>query len=267
MHAEQKWKRLGWRHPLWDLLRFYLSVKHQVPRARWLERLDEANTLSVEDGKSFEIDPVHVALFFEYLRQRESDFAEAFGMLRSEAEALRFCRRHKIRVAKTTTKNQDHHQSSKAMVATVSALAAAACVKAKTTLNANPQTRCVWCLQNGLHVSARNIDGAIPSLANPAIIWEIKEYWGLTSGGSKMSDAVYECNLVGRELREFEERTQCRVIHVVFIDGKAQWTARVSDLKRFIDLMNQGFIDHLFVGREVETAWEPTVVKLLAKGS
>ena len=55
------------------------------------------------------------------------------------------------------------------------------------------------------------------------MVWEIKEYWGKTKGGSKMSDAVYECALVGLELRDFEERTGApRVQHVVFVDGKDQ---------------------------------------------
>lgn len=72
-----------------------------------------------------------------------------------------------------------------------------------------------------------------------------------------MSDAVYECALVGLELRDFEERTgKQRVEHVVFVDGKVQWSYRRSDLKRFIDLFHQGLIDHLIVGREVETKWE-----------
>ena len=130
-------------------------------------------------------------------------------------------------------------------------------------MEANPQRRCVWCVKNGLHVTARNLDGAIPSLANPTIIWEIKEYWGKTKGGSKMSDAVYECNLVGRELREFEERTGISVAHVVFVDGKEQWSARKSDLARFIDLSHQGIIDYLFVGKEIELQWEKTLLRLL----
>lgn len=89
------------------------------------------------------------------------------------------------------------------------------------------------------------------------MVWEIKEYWGKTKGGSKMSDAVYECALVGRELREFEERSGADpVSHIVFLDGAAQWSHRQSDLKRFMDLFHQGFIDHLIVGREVETGWE-----------
>ena len=122
-------------------------------------------------------------------------------------------------------------------------------------------------LENNLHVSARNLDGAIPSLYQPKILWEIKEYWGGgdgKEGGSKMSDAVYECNLVGRELREFEDRTgQPHITHIVFLDGKSQWGSRSSDLKRFIDLFHQGIIDLLFVGREVETDWKETLSALL----
>ena len=118
-------------------------------------------------------------------------------------------------------------------------------------------------MDNNLHVTARNLDGAIPSLANPTIIWEIKEYWGKTKGGSKMSDAVYECNLVGRELREFEERSSASIKHIVFVDGKEQWSHRQSDLKRFIDLFHQGIIDHLVVGREVETEWKKILQTLL----
>lgn len=112
-------------------------------------------------------------------------------------------------------------------------------------------------------MSARNLDGAVPGLLNPTIVWEIKEYWGQTSGGSKMSDAVYECHLVGRELREFEDRTRERVTHIVFIDGKAQWETRKSDVVRFLDLFHQGLIDHLVVGREVETSWAPLLKRLL----
>lgn len=114
----------------------------------------------------------------------------------------------------------------------------------------------MWLERNQLHVTARNLDGAIPGLTNPRVVWEIKEYWGKTSGGSKMSDAVYECNLVGRELREYEERSGVQVEHVVFVDGREQWHARKSDLARFVDLLNQGLIDTLIIGKDVETDWE-----------
>jgi len=39
---------------------------------------------------------------------------------------------------------------------------------------------------------------------------------------------------------------------------------RKSDLYRFIDLLNQGIIDQLFIGKEVETHWEPALSEMLA---
>lgn len=78
-----------------------------------------------------------------------------------------------------------------------------------------------------------------------------------------MSDAVYECHLVGRELREFEDRTKTSVAHIAFVDGREQWGHRQSDLRRFIDLFNQGIIDYLLIGKEVETEWEGLLDSLL----
>lgn len=263
MNATAECKKLGWRHPVWDLLRFFLSIKGANRIATWLEQLRNFSTIDVEGAGAFPVNADDVKLFFAYLDQREKDFAEAFALLRVEEEAVSFCKTNSIAVKQVKTKNQDHHQSSAAMVATVSAIANRVCDEIGIKTNTAPQARCVWLHEKGLHVTARNMDGTLPMLANPAIIWEIKEYWGQTSGGSKMSDAVYECNLVGRELREFEERSGISVAHVVFVDGKIQWTARKSDLKRFLDLMNQGLIDYVFVGKEVETSWEPTLRQLI----
>lgn len=80
-----------------------------------------------------------------------------------------------------------------------------------------------------------------------------------------MSDAVYECALVGRELRDFERRTKLNVQHAVLLDGKAQWAARKSDLLRFYDLYYQGLIDILVVGRQIETEWQPFVKSAIRK--
>lgn len=188
--------------------------------------------MEVDASRSLPISTEHTDLFFDYLAQRDRDFEVAADLLRTEEEALAYCERIGADVTSTRTRSQDHHQSSAAMVAAVSYVAGEYCL-------------------------ARNLDGAIPSLDSPEMVWEIKEYWGKTKGGSKMSDAVYECALVGRELREFEERSGADpVSHIVFLDGAAQWSHRQSDLKRFMDLFHQGFIDHLIVGREVETGWE-----------
>lgn len=175
--------------------------------------------------------------------------------LRSEDEALLFCEKIGVSVGKTATKNQGHHQSSKSLVGAVTKISSEIAQKFKLSIDVDPQHRCVWFQEKHLYITARNLDGAIPCLVNPFLVWEIKEYWGKTSGGSKMSDAVYECLLVGRELREYEEKHHSRIHHAVFIDGKEQWSSRESDFIRFIDLYNQGIIDELIVGKDVESKW------------
>ena len=257
-----KWLALGWRHPLWDLVRFYLSLRGKKGE-EWTKLLRQTKQMKLGDGDSFPIDPQLIDHFFAYLVDRDTAYTASHGLLRTEPEALESCEANGIIVNRTTTRNQEHHQSSKAIVATVSAIAEKVCNQRGIPFNTNPQTRCAWCVKNQLHVTARNMDGAIPSLANPSIIWEIKEYWGNTGGGSKMSDAVYECNLVGRELREYEETTGTKIHHFVFLDGKVQWESRKSDLKRFIDLTHQGFIDKLFIGKDVETLFGTELAKIL----
>ena len=257
MLVDTKWRDLGHDHVVWQLVRYWASLGgKKKEQAAWLKLLEASNQLATNDGW-LPISAESVATFLQYLELRNTVFAQQYRLLRDEAAALSYCRRKKLAAGTTATQNKDHHQSSKALVATVTGIAGKVCKKFRTNFNPNPQYRCVWCNANGLHVTARNLDGAIPSIVNPVVVWEIKEYWGKTSGGSKMSDAVYECQLVGRELRDFETKTACRVEHVVFVDGKEQWSARQSDLKRFIDLTFQGFIDRLFVGKAVESEWEP----------
>ncbi|MBB3105390.1 DUF7687 domain-containing protein [Azomonas macrocytogenes] len=268
MRGSERWLSLGWRHPLWDLHRFYLSLsKQKAFQQAWLEELRSKRAIELPDGSELPIEAQLVDLFFEYQEERKIQLLKAESFLRTEAEALAFCESKNEAVRRTRTKNADHHQSSKAMIAAVSAVAREVSNKHGTTANLDPQTRCVWCSTNDLHVSARNLDGAIPGLANPLIVWEIKEYWGQTKGGSKMSDAVYECHLVGMELREFESKSGISINHIVFVDGKEQWSVRKSDLRRFIDLLNQGLIDYLIIGREVEEEWEIVLDNLLSSSS
>lgn len=250
---------------MWDVLRYFLSLRLKKRDAdNWLTNLKTDNKLTLDGNRTFAIPKECVHLLSEYLCARKHMWEAASRLLRDEDEALKFCEKKAIEVSKNRTQNQTHHQSSKAMIATVTHIAETVCKKLNITIKSNPQRRCVWCNDRGLHVSARNLDGAIPSLGNPEIIWEIKEYWGKTSGGSKMSDAVYECHLVGRELREFERQSGERITHIVFLDGKTQWSCRRTDLLRFIDLLNQGLIDFLFIGREVESSWQQTLLKLLS---
>lgn len=247
---------------MWELLRYYLAIRGSTQQQNWLNELITNNSLFT-DTDHLPVEKDVVDLLVSYLDIRETLFTEAFSNLRTEEEAKQYCDNEGIAFGVTATQSKDHHQASKALVATVSAIASDECTSRRLQLDPNPQRRCVWCSNQGLHVTARNLDGAIPATSNPTIVWEIKEYWGKTKGGSKMSDAVYECNLVGRELRDYEADTTTSVSHIVFVDGKTQWTARKSDLKRFIDLTYQGLIDHLFVGREVENGWRTVLCRLL----
>jgi hypothetical protein len=254
MKPRPAWRSLGFDNGFWDLVRYYRSLKTKGPE--WLNlQLTEGSRI----GTKSELDQLR-----DYVANAATDRDSVFACLRTEEEALAFCNDLGTSTTTTATQSEDHHQSSNALVAAVSRIAANVC-GAETTFVPSPQARAVWHLDNLLHVTARNMDGAIPSLLNPYMIWEIKEYWGKTGGGSKMSDAVYECHLVGLELRTFERKLKRKIEHVVFIDGKVQWGSRKSDVVRFIDLCHQGLIDHLICGREVETEWEPILRQVVSR--
>ena len=144
MKAVARWKSLGWRHPVWDLLRFYLSLRGVNKSNEWLTDLRKDKVLSVDDGTtSFPVDPTHIKRFVEYLDHRDKVYKGATDLLRSEEEALAYCKAKVIEVTKTTTKSLEHHQSSKAMVATVSTIGEKVCQQFGYDIEPNPQTRCV----------------------------------------------------------------------------------------------------------------------------
>lgn len=257
------YSKLPWNHDLWSLVRYFRSLRLAGKKlTMWLDVLKCDSCLPTQT-KKFPIDPELIDLLVNYIHDSSKLLKNALVALRTEDAALAFCKKKKLSVGSTTTRNLSHHQSSKALIATVSGIAKKACADAGVGVDLDPQRRAIWFSGHGLHVSARNLDGAIPSLENPTAVWEIKEYWGKTKGGSKMSDAVYECQLVGLELRMFESKSGISIDHIVFVDGKDQWNCRKSDLLRFIDLHQQGLIDHLIIGREVESEW-PILAKAIA---
>lgn len=271
------YQNIGWQHELWDVVRYFRSIGKNEKQLRefWLAYLKEKSSLAIlvneKSSKKLEIHgsvPLKqntIDLFFEYLVFSENQYETYKNRLRTEQEALCFCEQLGITAAKTATKSLDHHQSSKSLVAAVTEISSKIAAKFGFNIDIDPQHRCVWFKEKDLYVTARNLDGAIPCLVNPFVVWEIKEYWGKTKGGSKMSDAVYECLLVGKELREYEEKRDSRIYHIVFVDGKEQWEHRISDFIRFIDLYNQGIIDDLVVGRDVEIRWSTTLDTILLK--
>ncbi|MBI5345534.1 MAG: hypothetical protein HZB76_00080 [Chlamydiae bacterium] len=266
----------GWQHELWDVVRYFRSIGKDEKKLRefWLDHLRKKSSLAVmvaEKGSKkckihgdVPLKKETIDLFFKYLTDSENQYESIKSRLRTEEEALSFCEKLGVQVAKTATRNQEHHQSSKSLVAAVAQISSEIASKFGFNIDIDPQHRCVWFKERDLYVTARNLDGVIPSLVNPFVVWEIKEYWGKTKGGSKMSDAIYECLLVGKELREYEERYGSKIYHVVFVDGKEQWEHRVSDLIRFIDLYNQGIINDLIVGQDVELRWSKVLHHILS---
>lgn len=107
-----------------------------------------------------------------------------------------------------------------------------------------------------LGATSRRFDGAYPSIRNPKIVWEIKEYYYATTFGSRVADGVYETQLDGYEFKELYQRTGEKVCHVLFVDAyRTWWIQGKSYLCRIIDALNMGLVDEVIIGREVLTRW------------
>lgn len=112
--------------------------------------------------------------------------------------------------------------------------------------------------------ASRRMDGAYPDLNSPKIVWEIKEYYGTTSFGSRVADGVYESQLDGYELQRFEKFTGQRIHHVLIVDDHyTWWTMGRSYLCRLIDILNEGLVDEIIFGREVLTRWPELLRSIL----
>lgn len=110
-------------------------------------------------------------------------------------------------------------------------------------------------------VLSRRFDGAYPSLINPRIIWEIKEYYYTTTFGSRISDGVYETQLDGFEINQLEKVLSRPIYHVFFTDAHYTWWIKGrSYLCRLMDALHMGLLDELIIGREVVDRW-PAVLR------
>jgi hypothetical protein len=107
----------------------------------------------------------------------------------------------------------------------------------------------------------RWMDGAFPNVNHPYATWEIKEYYGTTTFGSRVADGVYETALDGYELNELRS-IGIDVQHHLFLDDRFTWWEKGrSYLTRVVDMLHAGLLDQAFFGREVVTAWPPVVAK------
>lgn len=151
-----EWRSLGWEHPVWELVRYYLSITSREERDSFVKTLKSDHAAKI--GKvNLQFEDAVAAPLVEYLSFRGTLWDTGEKLLRTEDEAKAFCRKEFNELPKTTqTKNLDHHQSSKAMVLTTTRLAEAVCKEFEVAVDPNPQRRCVWVAKEQLHVTARN---------------------------------------------------------------------------------------------------------------
>lgn len=109
--------------------------------------------------------------------------------------------------------------------------------------------------------ASRRMDGAYPDTINPKLVWEIKEYYGTTSFGSRVADGVYETQLDGYEIADISRRSGNSILHALIVDDYfTWWTKGKSYLCRLVDILNEGLVDEVIIGREVLTRW-PEVLR------
>jgi len=112
-----------------------------------------------------------------------------------------------------------------------------------------------------LRTLSRWMDGAYPDVVDPLAVWEVKEYYGTTTFGSRVADGVYETMLDGFELAELHEHERRKVLHYLIVDDRyTWWDCGRSYLCRIVDMLHMGLVDEALFGREVLTRW-PEIVR------
>ncbi len=89
-------------------------------------------------------------------------------------------------------------------------------------------------------------------IVNPLAVWEIKEYYGSTTFGSRIADGVYETMLDGEEFTELREHEEIDIKHYLIVDDyHTWWDQGKSYLCRMVDMVHMGLVDEILFGREV----------------
>jgi hypothetical protein len=133
-------------------------------------------------------------------------------------------------------------------------------VHGEAPFDADPRTPLTFA-QEGMPLRTlfRRMDGAYPNANHPHATWEIKEYYGTTTFGSRVADGVYETALDGYELNDLRS-AGVTVEHYLFVDDRfTWWDCGRSYLARIVDMLHAGLLDAAFFGQEVLETW-PAVV-------
>lgn len=203
-------------------------------------------------------------LLVDYLNRRRQmliQFAEPNLMNRDQAKAEfeRLCNALTPKCALPMNKQKGDKKHPAYLVGIVNMLTEQAL--GTRAFCADPRGLCVV-TNNGVPVRtfSRWMDGAYPSVVNPVAVWEVKEYYGTTTFGSRVADGVYETMLDGEEFAEFEDHADVRILHYLIVDDRfTWWDCGRSYLCRIVDMLHAGLVDEVLFGREVLTRW-PQIV-------
>ncbi|WP_160050025.1 hypothetical protein [Nocardiopsis sp. FR4] len=269
MKREESFAEPRWDDPFWHVVRMLADqftrgkYADSIPEDEIIPALKKAGTPAASGLVDYLSERKEMlGTLSHYWARRRIIANEMLSLMRTEEEAKEdfFALTGRTVENYNEVKLEGYHKSPKVLVSTVDAVVDNECASTATPVDKNPQSRAAVISRDHILVTPRRLDGAIPSLFNPVALWEIKEYWGKTKGGSKMSDAIYEIQLVGTELRTFEDEFGIHVNHYAILDGRHQWSARKSDLRRSVDLLYTGLLDEIIVGREVLKEW-PRIVR------
>ncbi|MBI3103540.1 hypothetical protein HYZ05_01240 [Candidatus Daviesbacteria bacterium] len=126
----------------------------------------------------------------------------------------------------------------------------------------DPQTLTVATFnKRPLRTFTRRFDGVYPNSSNPVAVWEIKEYYGTTTFGSRVADGIYETMLDGKELLELKESENIHIKHYLMVDDRyTWWNLGRSYICRIVDMLHEEYVDEVLFGKEVVNRW-PDIVK------
>lgn len=132
----------------------------------------------------------------------------------------------------------------------------------KAIFNANPRGPLTFA-RGGMPLRTlfRWMDGAYPDVNQPHAAWEVKEYYGTRTFGSRVADGVYETALDGYELNDLRV-AGIEVEHYLFLDDRfTWWDCGRSYLCRIVDMLHADLLDGAFFGREVVEEWPAVVAR------
>jgi len=223
------------------------------------EKLELPKSLCFKkDGKPTQL-TIEVIEYLNYRSELIGGYIKNQLMQRDEAKKefnklKKQCSKSKIKIQMNKQKGEKRHPSY--LVNMVNLIAEKAL--GANSFDDDPMKLGVIADKNGpLFTLCRRMDGAYPSTFKPTLIWEVKEYYGTTTFGSRIADGVYETMLVGEELRQIMNDHGIKVHHVLFVDDYfTWWILGRSYVCRLIDMLHIGYADAIYFGKEVLTEWE-----------